>query len=117
MKTATTVWLILAIVLPVIVAIYIFTNPTVDGVPLTVYQIGRMLVIRNIVYSGLLLFSFLRLPKKVTGVILIGRGVTDFLDAITGFIAYGGISQMEMMPFILSFVSMAAGYYFYKKSS
>lgn len=111
------VWIWLAVVMPAIVGLVLLLNPSsFSSQPLEVGDVARMVAIRNLVYSAVFLTVVLTQPKKVIGILLFGRGLTDFADSTSAMLAAGQVEQMTLMPLASSIISFFASYYLLKKS-
>jgi hypothetical protein len=108
-KTLSTLWVWLAIVLPALFAFGLAADPAKTIEMNSGAGVVYMFALRQLVFAGVTLFAWLKLPRRTTALLLAGRGVTDLGDGVVTFALTG--SPMAAVPVVMavvSFVVMAA---------
>jgi hypothetical protein len=111
-------WAYLAVILPTLLGLTFLFNPSSFIMPdATVADIAKVVGIRDLVYSGVLLYAVLTWQKRFIGVLLIGRGATEIMDTLAILTSQGSIGTQEMVPIIFAIISFTTAYILLKKKS
>lgn len=66
-------------------AMFYFAPAKVFPPATTVAEMARFVGVKNIIYSFLMFYAVLKKSKQLLVVLLLGRGITDIGDGLTGF--------------------------------
>lgn len=112
------VWGFIAVILPSLIGLALILTPeaaiTIDT---SASELAVTLGFRNLTISLVLLYSLLRRYDKVTGFLLIARGLTELGDAVSYILLYQQIGISIIVTFFLAILSFISAYYFLKNGS
>lgn len=102
-------WVALSIGLPVLFGVFMLVNAEQAIQSTGATSLLHMVVIRQVVFSGLLLVAWLKLGPAPTGWLVLGRGAMDLLDGVSMIVVGGGVKGPELFPIITAVFSFAVG--------
>jgi hypothetical protein len=108
------IWAWIAVILPALLGLLLLTNPHASPQISSPDELARMVGIRNVVYSLILLPALLMFPNRVVALLLAGRGLTDLADGVAS-VASGAQLGPSLFPIVTSIISFAAAYYLYTR--
>ena len=111
-------WAWLAVLLPAGFGAVMLVSPQsiITTMAMTAPHIAQMVGIRQLVYSGMLAAALVMFPARVVGLLLAGRGLTDFADFVTDVVGTGTVVGPALFPLITSLISFTAAYVLYSKT-
>lgn len=94
-------WAWVSVILPTLIGLLFIFNP-IQAIPegTTLVDLARIIGIKNVVYSGLLLYAILSKSRLLLVAVLLGRGIGDILDGATGLAA-----GFMVMPYYMALLT------------
>jgi hypothetical protein len=109
-------WAWLAVLLPAAFGALMLVNPQTIVATMPVEHVAHMVGIRNLVHSALLAAALVMFPARVVGLLVAGRGLTDFADFVVSVVGTGTVTGQTLFPLITSLVSFTAAFVLYSKT-
>ena len=104
------IWTWISIIMTFFLGAMFYLNPSKVFPPATTTaEMARFVGIKNVVYSFLMLYALLKKSKSMLVVLLLGRGIQDMADGITG-ISMGYLIVPYFSALISGIITAIAGY-------